>query len=190
MFPQKPLPTNAKKVYQWHNINLREREQELFDGSYWLFQTVERKEFAQILPVTQDNKLIIVHEEQPRIGEFYGLIGWCIEHGDSPEETAHKEAREEVGMKIHSLQPLYISPIYASIGKAYGYITYDFSFSYETNQEPGEKITTLELDFEQFLTMIVSDQRRPIEFTYRVMKNYLIHNDKQGLYNLLFGKNK
>jgi len=186
MFIQKPLPANAKKTYQWHNINIREREQQRFDGTFSSFQTVERKEFSQILPVTQDNKLIIVHEEQPRIGEFYGLIGWCIEPWDTPEQTIHKEAREETGMKINSLKKLYTSPIWGSLGNAYGYLTHDFSFPYKTEQEPGEKITMLYVDFDQFLTMIVSDQRRPIEFTYRVMKNYLIHNNKIWLYNTLF----
>jgi hypothetical protein len=92
-------------------------------------------------------------------------------------------------MKIESLHKLYTSPLYGSIGNAYGYITHDFSFPYETQQEPGEKITMIQVDFDQFLTMIVSDQRRPIEFSYRVMKNYLIHNDKKGLYKLLFEKN-
>lgn len=47
----------------------------MFDGSYGDFDIVERKNFAQIIPITKDNKIIIVKEEQPRIGEFYGLIG-------------------------------------------------------------------------------------------------------------------
>jgi len=190
MFNQNPIPENAKKAYQWHSINIREREQQLFDWSYAPFQTIQRKEFAQILPVTQDNKLIIVHEEQPRIGEFYGLIGWSIELWDTPEQTINKEAREETGMQIHTLKDLYTSPIWGSIGTAYGYITHDFSFPYETAQEPWEKITMIQVDFEQFLTMIVSDKRRSTEFTYRVMKNYLINNNKEWLYKLLFNKDQ
>ncbi len=190
MFNQKPIPDSAKKIYQWHSIAIRERDQELFDGTSALFQTVQRKEFAQILPITPNNKIIIVHEEQPRIGEFYGLIGWCIEPWDSPEQTIHKEAREETGMKINTCKELYISPIWGSVGNAYWYITHDFTFPYKTEQEPWEKITIVEVDFEQFLTMIVSDQRRSVEFTYRIMKNYLIHNDKQGLYDILFNTNQ
>lgn len=188
MFNQKPIPKNAKKVYEWHSIKIRERDQQCFDGTYALFQTVQRKEFAQILPITQDNKIIIVHEEQPRIGEFYGLIGWCIEYWDSPEQTIHKEAREETGMQIHTIKELYTSPIWGSIGNAYGYITHDFSFPYKTEQEPWEKITMMYVDFEEFITMIISDKRRSTEFSYRIMKNYLIHNNKQELYNFLFNK--
>lgn len=188
MFQQKPIPEGAKKVYQWYNTNIRNREQERFDGSFATFETIQRRSFSQILPITQENKIIIVHEEQPRIGEFYWLIWWCIEDWHSPEETIHKESQEEVGMQIHTMQKLYQSPIYGSIGEAYGYITHDFSFPYETAQEPWEKITMLQIDFDQFLDMIISDQRRPIEFTYRIMKNYLIYNNKQGLYKLLFDR--
>ncbi len=186
MFQQKPIPKNAKKVYEWYNTNIRNREQELFDWTFATFETIQRREFSQIIPITPDNKIIILEEEQPRVWSFYWLIGWTKEDGDTAEDTIHKEAREETGMKIHTMRKLYTTPHHGILWCSHCYITNDFSFPYPTTREPGEKIKTKEISFDKFLEYIVSDKRRPIEFTYWIMKNYLIKNDKAWLYKLLF----
>jgi ADP-ribose pyrophosphatase len=186
MFQPNPIPSHARKVYEGHAVNIRNREQELFDWSLTTFEAIQRSEFSQIIPITQDKKIIIVEEQQPRVWSFYGLIGGSIEKGDDPVYTIHKEAREETGMKINQIQELYTVPLYWSVWKGYGYISHDFSFPYTKTPEPGEKIQIKEIVFDEFLTMIVHDKRRSIECSRRIIKNYLIKNNKQWLYKLFF----
>jgi 8-oxo-dGTP pyrophosphatase MutT (NUDIX family) len=186
MFQQSPIPSHAHKAYQWHAIDVRNREQELFDWSFATFEAIQRSEFSQIIPITQDKRIIIVEEEQPRVGIFYGLIGGTIEKWDDPLYTIHKEAREETGMQIHHIQEIYQVPLYGSRGKAYGYITHDFSFPYAKTPEPWEKIQTKEVSFDEFIDLLTHDRRRSIECSRRIIKNYLLKNNKQWLYNLFF----
>lgn len=65
----------------------------------------EEPEFAVVGAVTEDNQIIMVHQFRPGPREFLlDLPGGMVEMGDSPEETARKELREETGFEAGTME--------------------------------------------------------------------------------------
>jgi len=185
MFTANPIPENAHIAYKWHGFTVWNWDQMVFDGSHAVYEWLQRSDFSQVIPVTDDGKIIVLQEEQPWIGEFYGLVWWSVEDGHGFEETAYKEAEEEIGIKINKLEKLYNMSHYACIWQWYCFVTRDRDFSGTMNHDVWEKIKMLYVDFDELMEMINRDRWRNIEFSYRVMKNFLIKWKKEELRKLL-----
>ncbi len=102
------IPENAKRIYKWHHIELRNWEQELFDGSVDTFEGLKIRDFVHTI-IVRDDKILIAEEEQPRIGKFYSFVSGSIDDGYTPLEAAAKELEEEAGIVSRDLSHLVIS---------------------------------------------------------------------------------
>lgn len=59
------LPENAKCVFKGVLFDIYQWEQEMFDGTYSIFEKVVRLPSSQIIATTPENKIILLDEEQP-----------------------------------------------------------------------------------------------------------------------------
>lgn len=86
------------------------------EGKKLTYQIIEKGESALIVPLTDDNKLILVREYFPAIDKYQiGLPKGRIDKENDALVTANKELQEEIGYKarkIDTLGTLAISPGY------------------------------------------------------------------------------
>lgn len=70
---------------------------------------------AIIMPLTEDNELIMVREPRTPIGKtILAFPAGMIEKGENPEETALRELEEETGYKAHYIKKMV--SLYSTVG--------------------------------------------------------------------------
>jgi len=168
------LPENAKLVHKGIIFDTYQWEQEMFDGSIQIFEAIKRNPTVQIFVVTENNKLIILNEEQPHVGKFIGLVGGHVEDNETPEENAHKELLEETGMKCDNLI-LWKKEEFGSkiIWDSYYFIAKNAKKVQNQNLEVGEKIEYLEVEFDEFIKLTQNKNFRNKSFSNMIFR--MIH---------------
>jgi len=148
----KKLPVNAKLVFKGIIFDTYQWQQKMFDGSYKTFEAIVRNPTVQIIPITKNNKIVVLEEEQPYVGKFIGLVGGHVEDNETPEENAKKELLEETGMVYEKLE-LWKKDKFGSkiIWDSYYFIARNCEVIQKKNLEVGEKNNILKLNFEEFI---------------------------------------
>ncbi len=133
-------------AYQWR--------QQLYDGSWALFERIERPSVALFLPVV-GKKVVMAIEEQPMFGRTPGMLGGVIEEGEKALDAAKRELLEEAGMTArkwklikeyrYTGRMLYTLHLFAAI---------DCRKVAEQKLDPGEKIEIRQVTLQKFLSMV------------------------------------
>lgn len=135
------IPPHAKRVFEGVIYEIYQWQQEMFDGSIETFEVARRADVVSVIPVV-DDQILILHEEQPHHGSRISFPGGRIEPGEDPFTAAHRELREETGMKFGKLKLVMIEDIGG--GKldwtAYRFVATDLIATEEQQQDPGERI--------------------------------------------------
>ena len=100
------IPDKANTVFEGIRFNVLQWEQELFDGNTTIFEGVRRKESVQII-VIQDNKILLLEEEQPGQKQYVGLLGGVVERNEDVPIAAKREFKEETGFTPQNVQRLF-----------------------------------------------------------------------------------
>ena len=172
------IPKKAKRIFKGIIFDIYQWEQKLFDGSYQTFEGIKRKPTVQLIPITKDNKIIVLEEEQPNTKKFVGLVGGQVEDYETPKESAKKELLEETGMSFKKLILLEKNSFGGKIvWDSYYFIARDVEKISEPTPEPGEMIKVIELEFEDFIEFTQRDDFRNRQFKNKIFR--LIHNKKE-----------
>ncbi|MDR1873815.1 MAG: NUDIX hydrolase [Synergistaceae bacterium] len=106
---------DSRRVYGGRILNLRVDEVETKNGRRTLREVVEHKAAVGILALTGRDTLLLVRQFRYAVGEeTLEVCAGLMEEGETPEETAVREMREELGYSPGSLRE--IGRIYASPG--------------------------------------------------------------------------
>lgn len=142
------IPKHAKKVFTGVIFDIYQWQQELFDGSYTTFEMASRADAVSIIPII-DDKIVVLHEEQPMHDPRIGFPGGHIEPKETPLQAAIRELHEETGMTFKKLKLVLVEDIGG--GKldwwAYRFIATDLVSTEEPHVDPGEKIEVEQVDF-------------------------------------------
>ena len=96
--PKQPRPDGARLVFKGTIFELWQWQQELFDGSFATFESLRRPDTVLVLPVCRNGNLLFVRELHPgKLPKLRTLSG-RVETGETPEQTAQRELREEIGL--------------------------------------------------------------------------------------------
>ena len=184
----KKLPENAKLVHKGIIFDTYQWEQEMFDGSIQMFEAIRRNPTVQILVVTENNKLIVLDEEQPHIGKFTGLVGGHVEDNETAEENAKKELLEETGM-IYNELILWKKEEFGSkiIWDSYYFIAKGCKKIQDATPEVGEKIKVNEVDFDEFIQITQRDDFRNKSFKEMVFRMIHTSGEIEKFKKKLFG---
>ena len=155
------LPDHAKRVFSGILFDVYHWEQELFDGTTTTFEAVIRHGSVQLLVVNDDNTITLFEEEQPHVGSFISLPGGQVDEGESPQESAKRELKEELGLECGDIELWYEHiPMKKLIWPSYYYIIKNCEKIHEVTLDGGEKITPFKVSFDEFIEYIEDSRFR------------------------------
>lgn len=183
---QEAIPKEAKLVFKGVLYEVWQWQQEMFDGSFATFERLKRPNTVQVI-VTVGDKILIEDQEQPARRPFISLPGGRVDEGEDPLTAAKRELLEETG---------YVSddwdvwneqrPSGTMEWTVYTYIARNSVAKQTPHLEPGEKIKTRLIDFEEFLGLSDESSFRGKEFVELLLRVRLDPNEKAKLRTALF----
>lgn len=150
------IPKQAKRVFKGVIFDIYHWPQKMYDGSTATFEMIKRPGAVRII-ATQNNEIILNHEKQPGIKRSLGTFGGRINKNENPLACAKRELLEEAGLKsndwelLNSYEPYYEKMDFT----VYVYVARNCKKVQEPNLDPGEKIKTSKVKFEEFLKIIL-----------------------------------
>lgn len=164
------IPAKAKMVFKGKIFDVYQWQQKVFDGSTETFEMLKRVNTIEVIAVA-NGKIYISHQSQPTKSDFYSLFGGRAEEGEEPLETAKRELLEESGM-VSDKWDLYKTymPLHKIDWTIYTYIAKDCKKLADVKPDPGEKLETLELSFDEFIDFVLSDKYWGNELVIDVLK--------------------
>jgi ADP-ribose pyrophosphatase len=135
------LPEGATKVFSGISYDIYQWQQLLYDGSYATFEMAKRMNAVSVIPVI-DDKLVILHEEQPSHPPRISFPGGHLEAGETPLEAAVRELEEETGMTFNKLKLVAIEDLGSDRLDwwAFRYVASGHTATDQPHTDPGEKI--------------------------------------------------
>ena len=113
IFEEKTM--KSEKIYEGKVVNLRIDTVELPDKKYSKREIVEHPGAVGIIPVTDDNCLILVKQFRKPVERFLLEIpAGKLEVNEEPRETAGRELKEETGYDSNKME--YLLEFYTSAG--------------------------------------------------------------------------
>lgn len=97
-------PSSATRVHKGVLFDVWQWKQVLFNGNTATFETLRRPDTVLVLPVTDDEQVILAEEIQPGTPSVLQAVGGRIEEGESPTDAALRELREEAGYTARELR--------------------------------------------------------------------------------------
>jgi ADP-ribose pyrophosphatase len=100
--PKQRPPTSAVRTYKGVLFEVWQWQQKLFNGETALFEVLRRPDTVLVLPVV-GNDVLLVEERQPGMKSMLRTLGGRVESGETPEQAAQRELREESGFTANTL---------------------------------------------------------------------------------------
>ncbi len=169
------------KIYQW--------QQKLFDGSTRVYERAITLPSVMIIPVTQDGKIVLIHEQKIDSKHTISLPKGFANQNEEVQDSAIRELREETGYSAKEIK------LYKKTGIVSGYFKWELYFFIakscklvgEPIQRPGEKILDVELvSFENFLNLVVNDKLHVPFIEADLVRAYYDENHRKKLEKLMF----
>ncbi len=163
-------PKQAKKVFTGEIFEVYQWPQKMFDGSTATFERLKRPNTLQIIP-TIGNKIIIANEQQPGHKRSYTLLGGRQEKNEVPLDGAKRELKEESGLVSRKWKKYQMfSPVIKIDWDIYYFIAKNCELKFEQNLDAGEKIKLIEVSFEKFIEIVLSDDFWSESFSLHIAK--------------------
>jgi 8-oxo-dGTP pyrophosphatase MutT (NUDIX family) len=184
----RPLPENAKKVFSGILYDVYHWQQVLFDGSTTTYEKLKGQDVVSVIPVTEDGKILITHQQQPGTGEFITNAGGRVENGEDPLEAIKRELLEETGYvsedyilwKAFQPSPRIEQVIYIFIARNCIKVS-------EQNLDAGEKIELELVSFEAFTQIAISDSYNDKDIKMEFLKALALPEKMQVLKKIILG---
>lgn len=159
------IPKDAKKVFDGVVFDVYQWQQEMYDGSYSTFEKLRRYDTSQIIPVTKDNNILLLEQEQPGEKSFIGLPGGRADsYDEDPLDLAKRELLEETGYKSNDWTLfMSIEPFTKVEWTIYTYIARGCEKVQDQNLDSGEKMKLIEVTFEEFVDIVFDENFRDDE---------------------------
>ena len=165
------MPEDAKRVFTGALFDVYQWEQEGYDGKKRIFEKVGRDDTAVIIPVTDDGKILLIEEEQPGKEPCIGTVGGRIDKGEDPLEAAKRELLEETGYVAKEWKLL---GAHQPMGKMdwaiFTFIATGCKKVAEQELDGAEKITLIEVSFDEFIETATKEDFNEIDIRLRALE--------------------
>ncbi len=149
------IPQHAKKVFDGIIFDVYQWEQEQFDGTSKIFEAIKRPSTVEIIPVFDDDTIVLAHETQPNMEKhFFSLYSGRVEEGEGELEAAKRELMEESGLESDNWE---LWHTYNAGGsnkidwQVHVYVALGCKNTEGTELEAGEEITPHGCTFDEFV---------------------------------------
>jgi len=179
-----PIPHHAKKVFHGERWQVMQWDQELFDGTTKIYESLKRADSASVLPVLDNNKIIIIEEHQPHWKEkAFSIAGGNIDEGENPLDGAKRELFEETGMIFKDFYLVSIMhPLQNTDYTHYTYVAKNLLEQKEVLPDAGEKTVPIEISFEE---LILLARKRVFHFNPHLIDEAIIRDQLPEFFDML-----
>ncbi len=188
----KKIPDNATKVFEGIVFDVYHWEQEMFDGTTSTFEAIKRADSVTILATVGDT-ILINREVQPGREPFVALPGGRVDRGEDILEAAKRELLEETGYTSDMFEYWFTedpSDMAKMEWNSHFFIAKQCTKVRDVSLDPGEKIETLEITFEELLASKELLGNRNKGLLERVKSAISDEREKEKLKEVLFGQNQ
>ncbi len=99
-----PEILSTESVYEGRVLKVRVDTVRVSGGQTARWEVIEHPGSVSIVPIGADDRALLVRQYRPAIGEtLLEIPAGTLEPGESPQVTAHRELREEIGMRAERL---------------------------------------------------------------------------------------
>ena len=162
----------TKTVYEGLIVNVRNDVAEMQNGKHVPREVVEHPGGVGIVPITNDNKVLMVRQYRyPMEEELLEIPAGKLEPGENPMECALRELSEETGCtagKIIDLGAIYPSPGYCK-EILYLYLALDLEQG-EMHLDENEFLSVEPIEINALLYKIMANQLRDAKSIIGIMK--------------------
>jgi ADP-ribose pyrophosphatase len=167
---RQPLPADARCVFRGQLFDVYQWSQKLYDGTQVTFEKLRRPDTCYVIPIIDSSRVLIVRQEQPGSRPYIGLIGGRISVGESPDDAARRELREESGLSTEKLE---FWESYQFLPKI-DWAIYVF-IARECRQlgralDGGEKIELVTVDFDELIRLAATEAFGDVEVALRLLR--------------------
>ncbi|XAW88035.1 NUDIX hydrolase [Vibrio sp. CDRSL-10 TSBA] len=148
----------SKTIHSWKTIALIEEEVQLPNGHTITHTTIEHPGAAVILPVTDQNKVVLVHQFRPSLKKWLlELPAGTMERGECSLTCAHRELEEETGYSANDMIELgSVTPLAGFCDEIqYLYVAKQLSKTNRLGCDEDEVIEVVELSVQELEQKII-----------------------------------
>lgn len=164
------IPHPAKKVFSGIIFDVYQWPQKMYDGSTETFEMLKRADTVQVI-ATRGDKILLAYETQPTKGPAYTLFGGRVDKGEKPLAAAKRELKEESGLTAKNWQILKRWRPFNKIDwEIFLYVARACRQVSAPTLDPGEKIETREVSFDQFVKIVTQEKFWGKELTIELLR--------------------
>ena len=164
--------TETKTVYEGLIVNIRSDVAELQNGSLVAREVVEHPGGVGIVPVTSDNKILMVRQYRyPMEEELLEIPAGKLDAGEAPIDCAVRELSEETGCTAGRLVDL--GAIYPSPGfcreTLFLFLALDLDYG-EMHLDENELLNVEAVDIDELMRLIMKNELPDAKSVIGIMK--------------------
>jgi ADP-ribose pyrophosphatase len=152
------IPDEAQAIFHGQIFDAYQWSQALFDGSNHTFEMLKRPDTVVAICIVDDEKILVVDDEQPHFGSRKSFPGGRVDESDQSVEAAvRREVAEETGYTFKQWRLIQVHQPHNKIEWfVYLFIAWDVASQDKPHLDPGEKITTERYNFDELKTLTLN----------------------------------
>lgn len=184
----KPMPPEAKRVFKGKIFEVWQWQQKCYDGTFSTFERLRRRDYAYVIGVLPDKRIMLVKDEQPDRHEVLTPAGGGVEDGEDPKDAAAREFLEETGYQPAELVFWHsYSPNSKVEMKTFAFIGRGIEKVREPELEGGERVTPVFYTFEEFVKLGQNPELRDWLLRIKLLEAQIDPEAKANLKEMIYG---